>query len=231
MAAAVPKFDLSEFLDFDDLCHPYVSLRLVSDTGVPDPGTYHDARADAFMAAHEVSPALARLGMRNIRCFRALMRRDNSSLTRRPRMALDEAEERLRWYVRLCRPAPLEREDGKLVFPHSFDRTAVRVAAVRPGEWDELGDEPLGRHLAAYRAARRFWAELFALFVPVAPPPPPSCRRCGEPLPPTATGRSSRRAVCRACENAAYYKRLRTRDPEYLRAAWRASKRRIRQEA
>jgi hypothetical protein len=77
----------------------------------------------------------------------------------------------------------------------------------------------------AVRAVFVWWTLVLATR---AVPDRPVCRRCGVELPDSPTGRRCRRDVCRPCENAAYYLKLRRLQPGHLRELWRESKRRIR---
>jgi hypothetical protein len=103
--------------------------------------------------------------------------------------------------------------------PNSF---IFRQARVNRADAEEPGSRPVSVPTAA---VRDFFVLVFAsLLVPTAP----ICQECEKSIPPTKCGRRSRKDVCRACQDKRYYGNLKVEQPEKLRSAWKASKRRNR---
>lgn len=121
------------------------------------------------------------------------------------RLPAGEAGRRFGEYIGRCNPGPIRLPSGRVVMPNGF--TPARAAVVPPSaaEWGRMGvrrPTPNAVHVHA------FWGLVLAT---AAVPAAPVCRMCEQELPVSKAGRRSRRDICRRCENAAYYRKLRRR--------------------
>lgn len=160
----------------------------------------------------------------SVRCLRTLARQRRAHVP--PRLVGLPPLEAEAWYgqhLSLCRPRPVRLPSGDLVMPRTLAPSRPRAVTPTDAQLAELGFAA-GR-LDGVRAVIKWWVPVFAA---MTVPERPLCESCGRELPSTPSGRLSRRRHCRACVNAAGYRKLKQSNPGRLRQYWTASKRRTR---
>ena len=169
----------------------------------------------------------------SFRCLLALEDRLYSGDMCRRGPTATPAEGQMIRYLDCCRPRPVTlpataQPPYGVFMPNGFTLRAARLSPPTPAEWQAHG--LTAAQVAAspnVRSVRDWWVLVFAS---AAIQVYPRCRRCSGLLPPSPTGRRSRRDYCRACRNRSYYNRQ-TLSPAARakrKAAWNASKRRNR---
>jgi hypothetical protein len=166
------------------------------------------------------------LWVRFVSCLRTEARSRSAARNVRAGMLKDDADWFFWWVCERFIGKPITLVSGYRMLPNKI---SPANAVLRDPTLEELKLLGGGRANIArnkYSAAVvKFGARLFGSLLASEPA---LCEECEAILPQTHLGERSRRAMCRRCENAAFYVRNAHRNREHLREQWRANKRRQR---